>query len=199
MFCQGVDKKKFLVYNWRIKYRKEEMPMMWYEMNKETMQEKIGALQRRWLKLQDERKDLEFYEDAVVNKFIREVRDEFLIQFPFASKFFKDVIDGDKDNRKMVEDIIHKFLCKDAQINDYMQVGLPMYAISIYFKVGEDEFDLQVPLRECISRQCCVFDDYIDWNIGAYQLRRRTSEFSWETIWMGYDLKECDYFADNVQ
>ena len=165
----------------------------------------INNLKERFDRLQKQKEDIKFYEDAVVNNFIDSVRNSFNPQFPFDVQFFKSLWKKDNEyhdkNMDILITILQGHLCeKIKEIDNVVVYGYDMYGICVYFTVKEGSFELIIPIKQNISRHNCVFENNgnidVNWDIGKFRLLKQDERYncSWTTVWSGYDLDDCDYF-----
>lgn len=168
--------------------------MNWYS-EREKFEDTVKELRGRYNKLEEQKMDLEFYQRACVDKFYVALKSEWLPQFPFDKKFFKGVLDGDKENTEWCVAILQQHLCdKIKKIDKVVCCGFHMYAISCHFTVDDKKYSVTIPIRDNIQRSDFIFDNYVNWDIGRYEVLMEESEHSWLVLWGGYDLDDCNVF-----
>lgn len=160
----------------------------------------INKLRERFDGLKKQEEDIKFYEDAVIDKFIDEIKNTMNVQFPFTNDFFNGLCskkhEKHDDNIKWTLQMLQKNISeKITSIDDVLRVGFNMYGVNVSFTVNDAKYELIIPVRQNINRGNVVLDDYIDWSAGKFVLLKQDEKYdwSWNTVWSGYDLAECDY------
>lgn len=175
--------------------------MDWF--TREKIDVTVGKLNARFNDLERQKEDIEFYEDAVIDKFIETIKNEFNYAFPFDRKFFSSLCNKGSENHKAnIETTIATLqmtLCKDIKaIDNVICGGYDMYYVNVEFHLGDKVYALDIPVRDNINRHNVVWENngskVISWDKGMFHLKIQTGESSWSTVWSGYDIKECDYF-----
>lgn len=155
-------------------------------------------LARRYVSLEQQEHDIQFFKECCVTKFLNELHSSTLPEFPFPSKFFSELFHGDNNSIETAMSIIHSTLCEDAVYLETVGCGYNLAGVEIHIDVKGTEYLLHIPVLENIG-EYSIETDYgsIDWNVGSYHICKRTDAHSWSYVWRGYSLRECKLFEDS--
>ena len=169
-------------------------------MEKTNVTADVDKLKERFNNLKKQEEDIKFYEDAVIDKFIDEIKNTINMQFPFNNDFFRGLCnkkhEKHDDNIKLTLHMLQKYISeKITCIDDVLSVGFDMYGVNVCFSVDNANYELIIPVRQNLCKGNVVTDNYIDWNAGKFILLKQDEKYDccWNTVWSGYDLAECDY------
>ena len=142
-------------------------------------------------------KELKMYNDMLVGKYLKIIKGQFTVPFVFDKKFYNNCIkyfkDKDKEGKQNFEylrDTLKDYISKDLKIVDILIMGYEFYGCGVRFKLGDDEYELEIPIVGNLSEHIVRYDDYVDWDKGKFRLLKKTSEHSWSTIWCDYDFEK---------
>lgn len=77
--------------------------------------------------------------------------------------------------------------------NIIMRIGSSYYntiAINLIFDIGDNEYELYVPMSQKITVEDIFYHDYIDMDVNKFQLYIHSSKSSWTRIWVGEDISQ---------
>ena len=76
--------------------------------------------------------------------------------------------------------------------NIIMRVGryYNTIAINLIFDIGDNEYELYVPMSQKITVEDIFYHDYIDIDVNKFQLYIHSSKSSWTRIWVGEDISQ---------
>ena len=143
-------------------------------------------------------KELQLYNDMLVGKYLRIIKGQFTVPFVFDKKFYNNCIKyfkdksfkEDKQNFEYLRDTLKDYISKDLKITEILIVGYEFYGCSVRFKLGNDEYELEIPIVGNLSEHIVRSDDYVDWDKGKFRLLKKTIECSWSTICCDYDFEK---------
>ena len=174
-----------------------------YLIPKPSIESKVSALHERFNELDKQMKDLQFYKECCIDKFIEEVRGYYSMELPHSSEFYETLLnetdENYKRNRKFIQDELRRLLVKDAKIGECIAEGYDSHGFTVKFTSNKQQYELTIPMTQKINRYNAVgkYSDYVYWDIAEFKLRRRESAHSLTTVWSGYKLSECKYFDDS--
>ena len=143
-------------------------------------------------------KELQMYNDMLVEKYLKIIKGQFTVPFVFDKKFYDNAIKYFKDKSfkegkqdfEYIRDTLKDCISKDIKIVDMLIMGYEFYGCEVIFKLGDDEYGLEIPIVGNLSEHIIRCDDYVDWDKGKFRLLKKTSEYSWSTIWCDYDFEK---------
>lgn len=68
--------------------------------------------------------------------------------------------------------------------------GYRTIAINLIFSIGDNEYELYVPMPQKITVDDVFYQDYIDMDVNKFQLYIHSSKCSWTRIWVGEDISQ---------
>jgi hypothetical protein len=66
--------------------------------------------------------------------------------------------------------------------------GYRTIAMNLIFDIGDNEYELCVPMPQKITVDDVFHSDYIDMDVNKFQLYIHSSKVSWTRIWVGEDI-----------
>ena len=145
-------------------------------------------------------KELQMYNDMLVGKYLKIIKGQFTVPFVFDKKFYNDAIKycnkKDKENKEgkqhfeYIRDILKDYISKDIKIVEMLIRGYEFYGCEIMFTLGDNEYELYIPIVGNLSEHIVRYHDCIDWDVGKFKLLKKTSGCSWSTIWCDYDFEK---------
>ena len=143
-------------------------------------------------------KELQMYNDMLVEKYLKIIKGQFTVPFVFDRKFYDNSIkyfndksfkEG-KQNFEYLRDTLKDYISKDIKIVDIIIMGYEFYGCEVRFKLGDDEYELEIPIVGNLHMGVVRYDDYVDWDKGKFRLLKKISGHSWSTIWCDYDFEK---------
>lgn len=68
--------------------------------------------------------------------------------------------------------------------------GYSTIAINLIFDIGNNEYELYVPMPQHITIDDIFYSNYIDMDVNKFQLFIHSSKVSWTRIWVGEDISQ---------
>lgn len=169
-----------------------------------TIDSKVGLLESRYNELNKQIADLLFYRKCCVEKFVEEAHNYYSMELPYSTQFYDALMnessENHKRNKKFIQDDIRSRLhAKDAKITSFIWEGYDMRGFNIYFISNKESYELRVPMPTNITchNVSNMNYDYVNWDIIQFKLLLQIDSHSWKTVWSGYRLADCNYFAEN--
>lgn len=168
-----------------------------------TIDDKITLLKSRYNELNKQIADLSFYRKCCIEKFVEEANGYCSMELPYSIQFYDSLMneknENHKRNKKFLQDDIRRLLVKDAEITSFTWNGYDMHEFTVEFTSDKQHYELVIPMSSNITlyNASSLDCDYVDWDIIQFRLLVKTSTSCWKTVWSGYRLADCNYFAEN--
>lgn len=169
--------------------------MDWYK-KEESFKSFAEKAQRMFDRFENDKKDIEYLEDILIKDYIMHIKDNWSMAFPWDAKLYNNIMNGDKEDEKILLDCVKRYVCKDIEkFDEFMWYGMNRIGFEAVFTVNGKTYQFLIPIRQNIGYEDVVsryLDGRVDWSVGKFILwiRDKDKDYCWNHIWSGWDFDD---------